>query len=55
RYKTIKRGARVEDIYLSITIGVDGTPMPSFNETLSENDRWNLTSYVLSVMGKERR
>jgi len=54
-YKSIKRGPKVEDIYLSITTGVEGTPMLSFNETLSDNDRWNLTSYVLSIMGKERR
>ncbi len=51
-YGLINRGPRVEDIYLSITLGVDGTPMPSFASTLGEEDRWHLTSYILKLMGK---
>lgn len=51
----IKRGPKVEDIFLSMTAGVEGTPMISFSEMISEQDRWNLTSYILSLMGKERR
>lgn len=53
-YKTIKRGPKVDDIYLSITAGIEGTPMLSFSETLNDTDRWHLTSYVLSIMGKVR-
>ncbi len=51
----IKRGKKVEDIYSSITAGVEGTPMLSFANLLSENDRWHLTSYILEIMGKARR
>ncbi|MEK6672104.1 MAG: c-type cytochrome [Nitrospirota bacterium] len=55
KYGVIKRGPKVEDIYLSITAGVEGTPMLSFANLLSDNDRWHLTSYVLNFMGKDRR
>lgn len=55
KYGVIKRGPKVEDIYLSITTGVEGTPMLSFANLLSDNDRWHLTSYVLNFMGKDRR
>jgi len=49
---TIKRGPRVEDIRMSITAGVGGTPMLAWGEMLSEQDRWHLTSYILDDMGK---
>ena len=54
-YRVIKRGPKVEDIYLSLTAGVEGTPMLSFADLLSDNDRWHLTSYILNLMGKDRR
>ncbi len=53
--RIIKRGSRVEDIYRSIILGVEGTPMLSFKNLLSDEDRWHLTSYILKIMGKERR
>ncbi len=51
-YGSIKRGQKVEDIRMSITAGVGGTPMLSWGELLSERDRWDLTSYILDDMGK---
>jgi len=48
----IKRGTKVEDIYMSITAGVENTPMIAFANQLSEDDRWNLVSYILDFMGK---
>ncbi len=54
-FGVIKRGPKVEDIYTSITAGVEGTPMLSFAGLLSEDDRWHLTSYILEIMGKVRR
>lgn len=54
-YGLIKRGTKVKDIYMSITAGAEGTPMLSFANMLNENDRWHLTSYILNIMGKERR
>ncbi len=49
---TIKRGPRVEDIHMSITAGVTGTPMLAWGEIISQQDRWHLTSYILDDMGK---
>lgn len=48
----IKRGPKVEDIYMSVTAGVGGSPMLAWGELLSKQDRWHLTSYILNDMGK---
>jgi mono/diheme cytochrome c family protein len=48
----IKRGPKVEDVYMSITAGVGGSPMLAWSEMLGEQDRWHLTSYILDDMGK---
>ncbi len=37
------------DIYRKVTIGVAGTAMPQFEETLSEGDRWAVTAYVATL------
>ena len=37
------------DIYRKITIGVAGTAMPQFEETLSEDDRWAVTAYITTL------
>ena len=37
------------DIYRKVTIGVAGTAMPEFEETLSEEDRWAVTAYVATL------
>ncbi|MBM3566505.1 MAG: hypothetical protein FJX42_10395 [Alphaproteobacteria bacterium] len=34
------------------TTGISGTPMPSFAKTLSEEDRWNLANYIVSLQHK---
>ena len=34
------------DIYRKLLIGVAGTAMPGFEESLSEDDRWAVTAYV---------
>ncbi len=49
---TIKRGPKVEDIHMSITAGVTGTPMLAWGEIMNTKDRWHLTSYILADMGK---
>lgn len=45
----IKGGSEVEQIYMRFTSGINGTPMPSFVKTLSEDDRWNLANYIKSL------
>lgn len=45
----IKGGNRPEDIYRTFTTGLDGTPMPSYSDALSDDQRWDLVYYVLSL------
>ena len=42
-------GRRPIDIYRRITAGIRGTPMPAVPDTLTEEDRWALVHYVLSL------
>jgi DMSO reductase family type II enzyme heme b subunit len=42
-------GNRPVDIYTRISTGLMGTPMPSFADTLSNNDIWDLVNFVLSL------
>jgi cytochrome c oxidase cbb3-type subunit I/II len=44
-----KSGPRVEDIFRTFSTGLSGTPMPSFQDSLSEQDRWALAYYVVSL------
>lgn len=48
---SLKRGSTAENIYMTFTAGLDGTGMPSYEDSLSEEDRWNLVSYTLKLMG----
>jgi hypothetical protein len=48
----LKGGPDIEDIYRTFTTGVDGSPMPSYADSLGEADRWHLVSYSLKMMGK---
>jgi len=44
-----KSGPAVEDIFRTVSTGLSGTPMPSFRDSLSEQDRWALAYYILSL------
>ncbi len=44
-----KSGPAVEDIFRTMSTGLSGTPMPSFRDSLPEQDRWALAYYVLSL------
>ena len=43
-----KGGGDVSDIYRTMTTGLDGTPMPSFADSMKEDERWAISYYVLS-------
>jgi DMSO reductase family type II enzyme heme b subunit len=45
----IKAGIEVEDIYMRFSTGINGTPMPSFVDALSEEERWYLASFIKSL------
>ena len=44
-----KSGPSVQDIFRTMSTGLSGTPMPSFRDSLPEQDRWALAYYVLSL------
>jgi cytochrome c oxidase cbb3-type subunit 2 len=44
-----KSGPAVEDIFRTMTTGLLGTPMPSYKDSLPEEDRWALSYYVLAL------
>ena len=44
-----KSGPAVEDIFRSVTTGLSGTPMPSYRDSFSDEDRWALSYYVFSL------
>lgn len=48
----LKSGARSEDLFRTIALGLDGTPMVSFGQTLKEEEIWELVAFVESL--KER-
>lgn len=45
----LKGGASVTDVYRTLTLGLDGTPMPSFADSIDPPDRWAVAYYVLSL------
>jgi high-affinity iron transporter len=42
-------GVSPVDVYRKVTIGVAGTAMPQFEETLSADDRWAVATYVATL------
>ncbi len=48
----MKAGSTIQDIYRTLTAGIGGTPMPSFVDSVGEQERWGLGYYVLSLAGK---
>ncbi len=48
----LKRGSSAENVYLTFSTGLDGTGMPSYEDSLEEEDRWYLVSYTLMLMNK---
>ena len=52
--KPFKSGPEPEDIFRSLSTGLNGTPMPSYAEALSAKDRWALVAYIISIATRER-
>lgn len=44
-----KSGPGVKDIFRTISTGLNGTPMPSYSDTFSEDEIWSLSYFVLSL------
>jgi cytochrome c oxidase cbb3-type subunit 2 len=46
---TPKGGDRPEDFYRGFTTGLSGTPMPSFASAMSDQERWDVVSFVMDL------
>jgi len=49
-----RNGAKVEDIFRSLTSGFDGTPMASFQDAYSDEERWALSHFVTSLQTERK-
>src|SRR6266404_5555071 len=52
--KPFKSGPNPDDLYRTLSTGLNGTPMPSYADAFSTKDRWALVSYILSITTHER-
>ncbi|MDP6980712.1 MAG: c-type cytochrome [Myxococcota bacterium] len=50
---TFRGGSSRSDIYRTFTTGLDGTPMPSYADSIDEEQRWQLVDYVYSLSEDE--
>src|SRR5690606_6760622 len=48
---SIKRGKSVQDIYQTLLVGVNGTPMSSYKDVYTDDQLWDLTAWVLYLRG----
>jgi cytochrome c oxidase cbb3-type subunit 2 len=52
--RAFKSGPGPADLYRTISTGLNGTPMPSYGDVLSEKQRWAVVHYLLSIATRER-
>lgn len=50
----LRAGTGVKDVFRSLSTGLDGTPMPSYGDVLSQEERWALAHYVASFTERQR-
>ena len=48
---TFRGGSSREDIFRSISTGLNGTPMPGFLDALTPEQRWAITDFIVSLSG----
>ena len=48
---TFRGGSSREDIFRTMSTGFNGTPMPSFSDSLSTEQRWAITDFIVSLSG----
>jgi cytochrome c oxidase cbb3-type subunit 2 len=52
--RPLKGGSSPTDLYRTLSTGLNGTPMPSYGDVLSEEELWALVAYVDSLAIPER-
>jgi mono/diheme cytochrome c family protein len=50
---TFRGGSSREDIFRTMSTGLNGTPMPSFADALKPEERWAITDYIASLSGSD--
>jgi mono/diheme cytochrome c family protein len=50
---TFRGGSSREDIFRTMSTGMNGTPMPSFADSLTVEQRWAITDFIVSLSGTE--
>jgi mono/diheme cytochrome c family protein len=50
---TFRGGSSREDIFRTMSTGFNGTPMPSFLEALTPEQRWAITDFIVSLSGSD--
>jgi mono/diheme cytochrome c family protein len=48
---TFRGGSSREDIFRTMSTGLNGTPMPSFVDSLTPEQRWAITDFIVSLSG----
>jgi mono/diheme cytochrome c family protein len=48
---TFRGGSSREDIFRTLSTGLNGTPMPSFVDALKPEQRWAITDFIVSLSG----
>jgi cytochrome c oxidase cbb3-type subunit 2 len=51
-YESFKRGSKVRDIFLSVATGLNGTPMASYSDAMSDKHILEVAAYVNSIAWK---
>ena len=49
---TFRGGSTREDIFRTMSTGLNGTPMPSFTDSLSTEQRWAITDFIVSLSSR---
>jgi mono/diheme cytochrome c family protein len=50
---TFRGGSSREDIFRTMTTGLNGTPMPSFADALTPDKRWAITDFIASLSSED--
>ncbi len=50
--EVFRRSPSMKDIFITVRTGLDGTPMPSYTDSLTPAQTWAIAAYVRSRIGK---
>jgi mono/diheme cytochrome c family protein len=50
---TLRGGSSREDIFRTMSTGLNGTPMASFSDSLTPEQRWAITDFIVSLSGTD--